>query len=268
MQNGVEKQVTKQLDDMKKAMIDQNNKLRGQFESEDTTLVTTWSKKQKVRYQKRPQTDDKNNIVTDKNVAETNSNDDDIKHEFVSGSVRLKNSTSDRFVDRMISRDVRFHDNETISKYNEEMIALDKQKEELRQKAQEKKNAVSRFLNVDDWMFFSKFIVIKNYEDYSRKIRDKITISEITGVYIVANITKFKIYVGYGSKIIAKCGQHFRRRLNSYDSVPAIREDLLLDDIMCVNFVKLKDTDFDTVKELADYYMKRYDSYAPRGYNK
>ena len=125
----------------------------------------------------------------------------------------------------------------------------------------------SVFPEADDLCFFDKFISVSSYDDYVRDVKGAMNGSEITGVYLIANVTKKKMYVGCGIKAVERCGQHLRRRIGSVDPVPMIREDMLTGDELCVNFIKLKDTDFDTVEDMQSYYIRKYDSRDPNGYN-
>ncbi len=275
----------RQQNDMKALMAKQNAELRQHFANDGIDIQTTWQKQKQMKLQKRPEVDvkkqEKDKLQSliqqgksarenyDVNVAVDLSKKDQPSAGHVFDVVDV---VADDMPNKHFSRNVErrvVEENQTVDESIQSQIDdFNKRRADSANKQQTMQARVREFLSRDDWMYFSKFIIIHSYDDYTKKVRDKISASEITGVYLIANVSKFKLYVGYRSKTIEKCGQHFRRRIGSSDSVPAIREDLILEDTMCVNFVKLADTDFDTVKELADYYIRKYDCMEPRGYNK
>ena len=243
-----------QSHNLKQMMLKQDDNIKSTLD-EHLSMRTTWQKDKPVPFQKRPQTE---KAVDDTKVSESA---DKPSWGYATDYVESSGSM------RRISQGRMFEKEAEQQEYQKQAELYRQQQLEKIKEQKKEKQSIKQFLKKDDWMFFSKFIIIHDYDDYVHKIRDKISISEITGVYLIANATKHKMYVGYGSRAIEKCGQHFRARYGANDTTPEIRNDLLIEDVMCVNFVKLKDTDFDNLHDLAQHYIDIYHCYAPRGYN-
>lgn len=278
-----------QNNDLKQRMSQQDSAFRNKMIGSNISVRSTWQKDTKSPYQKRPEIDEKavqkakhtelarlgqssgqdyHSVDVDSVIVSNKKSQHDnqgMKHNIVMERVNIDSSSHGRNVERHTASINASSD--STEEYNQVISESRKKESEDVIKKRIEKQRIKEFLQKDDWMFFSKFIIVHSYDDYINKVRNQIKLTEITGVYLIANITKSKMYVGYGSKSIEKCGQHFRMRIGSKDPVPEIREDLLFDDTICVNFVKLKDTDFDTVKELGDYYIRKYKCWRPRGYN-
>lgn len=282
-----------QQNTLKQHLKEQNTKMRDKMQDSSVSMRTTWQQDKVTIYQKRPEIDRETlkrkereelaklargssleflDVDVTEHLVKTEKQDTAVQPQEdaeVAATVIEVPATPSDSGGRVVERKVIFQPPtaETVMEYQQQVSESRQRELDAAAKKKKEKSKVRQFLQKDDWMFFSKFIVIKSYDDYTRKVRDKIAISEITGVYLIANVSQYKMYVGCGSKSIEKCGQHFRMRLNSKDVVPEIRQDLLAGDVISVNFVKLKDTDFNTVKELADYYIHKYKCWAPRGYN-
>ncbi len=239
---------------LKQMMDKQDGAIKSTLD-DNLTMRTTWQKDKPISFQKRPQTDKSDDNI-DEPVAEE-------KPSWGYATDYIESSGSMR----RVSQGRMFEKESEQQEYQKQAELYRQQQLEKLKEQKKEKQSIKQFLKKDDWMFFSKFIIIHDYDDYMHKIRDKISISEITGVYLIANATKHKMYVGYGSRAIEKCGQHFRARYGANDKTPEIRNDLLIEDVMCVNFVKLKDTDFDSLQDLAKHYIDKYNCYSPRGYN-
>lgn len=122
------------------------------------------------------------------------------------------------------------------------------------------------FLKQSDEMLLEKFFVIRNERDFMSKIQQKTGLSDITGVYIICNTMKRKVYVGKHNNAFDACWQIFRDRSVSKNYIATIKDDFDDGDQMVVNFVKLKDTQYNTLDELEAAYVEKYNSIQD-GYN-
>lgn len=132
---------------------------------------------------------------------------------------------------------------------------------------QEREERMAAFFKQDDVMLLHKFVRIKSPEDYKHRVYDNPKIKTFTGLYILANLTKKKIYVGQGKDVVSRCYAHLRGTLKARDNVPEVREDMLNGDVFAINFVRYKDTSFNTIDELEYHYTHLYDCFVPKGYN-
>ena len=186
--------------------------------------------------------------------------------------------------ERRLMEQARRHSQMLAQKAKEEKL---KQKRELAEKAAERERAkqeekelkekeakraaykqwLDGFLKVDSYMKMPSFYRVKSPEDYKHRLFDDKRIPDFSGIYIIANISKKKIYVGQGKNVIKRCYEHFRDRTTTKDNVPQIREDILSGDVILINFVQLNRTDFNTLDELEYYYTHYYGCIEPYGYN-
>ena len=270
-----------QTNNLRQLVKQQDQKAKERIAGTSFGWSTAWEKKEQRVYQTRPERDVKQEELKKlQETAKAGKLDSDAYLAQDINSVMSKQSARQPIIEKKSAPQVIAGRNVSgmnvsgrqaiqMAPEHEAMMQEMKQRDELiAQQKEAQKNEEAEFLQVDDWCLFDKFVPVTGYDDYLRNVRNKISVSEITGVYLIANITKRKMYVGYGAQAINKCGQHFRMRIGSTDPVPAIREDMLLENVMGVNFVKLKDTDFDTIEELSDYYIRKYDCRDPKGYNK
>lgn len=118
---------------------------------------------------------------------------------------------------------------------------------------------------VDELMLHSKFVRFTNADKFRTSFKKCYGFNELSGIYLIYNASKRKWLVGQSQKAISRCVQHFE---SINDSIPDIRRDWSNGDVMLVNFIRLKDTNFNTLDELEYEYINKYDCVTPKGYNK
>ena len=115
-------------------------------------------------------------------------------------------------------------------------------------------------------MLLPKFFVINDESDFMKSLMSKTGLSDVTGVYVICNITKRKCYVGKHINAFNASWQLFRPREDSKNHIADLKNDYDDGDKMAINFIRLKDTDFDTLDELEAFHIARYGA-CQNGYN-
>lgn len=152
--------------------------------------------------------------------------------------------------------------------YEEEQRIKNRKKmtaKEAREKAVYARN-LKAFLKQSDEMLLDKFFVVHSEKDFMSKLQQKTELSDITGIYIICNTIKRKVYIGKNNNAFDACWQVFRDKSVSRNYIATIKDDFDEGDQMVVNFVRLRDTNYDTIDELESAYVERYNSIQD-GYN-
>lgn len=136
---------------------------------------------------------------------------------------------------------------------------------EIKEKAIQARE-LKAFLQQDENMLLDKFLVIRDIPTFMCTIQTKTNASDITGVYIICNVTKRKCFVGKHNMAFDACWQIFRDKSESKNYIPQVKDDFDSGDQMAVNFVRLKDTNYDTLDDLSAFYIDKYKALQD-GYN-
>ena len=118
---------------------------------------------------------------------------------------------------------------------------------------------------IDKCMLHAKFVRLGDLNKFVKSFAEFFGFSELSGIFVCYNASKRKWYVGQGQRALQKLLQIFR---SPNSSVPDLKKDWDAGDTVFVNFVRLKDTDYNTLDELEYEYIEKYDCLIPKGYNR
>lgn len=118
---------------------------------------------------------------------------------------------------------------------------------------------------IDKCMLHAKFVRLGDLNKFEKSFAEFFGFSELSGIFVCYNASKRKWYVGQGQRALQKLLQIFR---SPNSSVPDLKKDWDAGDTVFVNFVRLKDTDYNTLDELEYEYIEKYDCLIPKGYNR
>lgn len=118
---------------------------------------------------------------------------------------------------------------------------------------------------IDKCMLHAKFVRLGDLNKFEKSFAEFFGFNELSGIFICYNASKRKWYVGQGQRALQKLLQIFR---SPNSSVPDLKKDWDAGDTVFVNFVRLKDTDYNTLDELEYEYIEKYDCLVPKGYNR
>ncbi|WP_234998598.1 excinuclease ABC subunit C [Salirhabdus sp. Marseille-P4669] len=94
--------------------------------------------------------------------------------------------------------------------------------------------------------------------------RERQSIKNFSGIYIIHNYVQDKYYIGQAEKVFDRAYMHFV--LNSGNI--GVYEDFNLGDDFCISLIPLENTRFSSLNELEGYAIIAYNSLFPNGYNK
>lgn len=127
------------------------------------------------------------------------------------------------------------------------------------------KSSTLKAPHVDRCMLHPKFVRLGDLNKFEKSFVEFFGFNELSGIFVCYNASKRKWYVGQGQRALQKLLQIFR---SPNSSVPDLKKDWDTGDTVFVNFVRLKDTDYNTLDELECKYIEKYDCLIPKGYNR
>lgn len=118
---------------------------------------------------------------------------------------------------------------------------------------------------VERCMLHKEFVRLSDVSKFEKSFISFFGFSELSGIYLIYNASKRKWFIGQGQRALQKCLQIFK---SPNSSVPDLQKDWNSGDIIFINFIRLKDTDYNTLDELEFDYIEKYDCIMPKGYNR
>lgn len=118
---------------------------------------------------------------------------------------------------------------------------------------------------VEKYMLHKEFVRLSDVDKFEKSFVSFFGFNELSGIYLIYNASKRKWLIGQNQRALQKCLQIFK---SPNSCVPDLKKDWNSGDIIFINFIRLKDTDYNTLDELEFDYIEKYNCVMPNGYNR